>query len=148
MKFKAFLEALGTDKDVLKNFLEELDKKIKEFKGVSIENSKIEEPIEREIEVNNQKTKIWSSYLEVNGKSDDLESLLDFILWYSPSKIEIEDIKEIKLITNDGEIKISKERFNNMLNLISSRIIELSRTIGSLMIANKMLEETIKKMKK
>jgi len=148
MKFKAFLEALGTDKGILKNFLEELDKKIKEFKGISIESSKIEEPLEREIEVNNQKTKIWSSYLEINGNSNDLESLLDFILWYSPSKIEVEDIKEIKLITNDGEIKISKERFNNMLNLISSRIIELSRTIGSLMITNKILEETIKKMKK
>jgi len=148
MKFKAFLEALGNDKDLLKQFLGELDKKIKEFKGVSIENSKIEEPIEREIEVNNQKAKVWSSYLEIDGSSNDLESLIDFLLWYSPSKIEVEDIKEVRLITNEGEIKIPKEKFNSMLNSISNRIIELSRTIGSLVITNKILEETIKKMKK
>jgi len=148
MKFKAFLEALGNDKDLLKKFLGDLDKKIKEFKSISIESSKIEEPIEREVEINNKKTKVWSSYLEIDGSFNDLESLLDFLLWYSPSKIEVEDIKEIRLLTNDGEIKIPKEKFNNMLNSISNRIIELSRTIGNLVITNKILEETIKKMKK
>jgi len=148
MKFKAYIEALGNDKDFLKRFLEETERKIKEFNGISIENSKIDEPVEREVEVNNQKTKIWSSYLEIDGRFDDIEYLIDFILQYSPSRIEIEDIKEIKLVTNDGEIKISKERFNNMLNSVSYKIIELSRMIGSLIITNKILEDTIKKMKK
>jgi len=148
MKFKAYIEALGNDKDFLKKFLEETEKKVKEFNGIFIENSRIDEPVEREVEINNQKTKIWSSYLEIDGKFNDIESLIDFILQYSPSRIEIEDIKEVKFVTNNGEIKISKERFNNILNSISYKIIELSRMIGSLIITNKMLEDTIKKMKK
>jgi len=148
MKFKAYIEALGNDKDFLKKFLEETEKKIKEFNGIFIENSRIDEPVEREVEINNQKTKIWSSYLEIDGKFDDIESLIDFILQYSPSRIEVEDIKEVKFVTNNGEIRISKERFNNILNSISYKIIELSRMIGSLIITNKILEDTIKKMKK
>jgi len=148
MKFKAYIEALGNDKDFLKKFLEEIEKKIREFNDILIENSRIDEPVEREVEINNQKTKIWSSYLEIDGRFNDIEPLIDFILQYSPSRIEIEDIKEIRLVTNDGEIKLSRERFNNILNSISYKIIELSRTIGSLIITNKILEDTIKKMKK
>jgi len=148
MKFKAYIEALGNDKDFLKKFLEETEKKVKEFNGISLEGSRIDEPIEREVEINNQKVKIWSSYLEINGKFNDIESLINFILQYSPSRIEVEDIREIKLITNDGEIKISREKFNDILNSISYKIIELSRMIGNLIITNKILEDTIKKMKK
>ncbi|RDD52543.1 hypothetical protein BA065_01090 [Nanoarchaeota archaeon NZ13-N] len=148
MKFKAFIEALGNDKEFLKKFLGEIEGKIKEFKGISIEKSKIEEPIEKEIEINNQKSKVWSSFIEIDGKADGIESLIDFVLWYSPSKIEIEDVKEIKISTDEGDIKISREKFNNLLNQISFRIIDLSRTIGDLLIANRILQETIKNIKK
>lgn len=145
IRFKAYIEALGNDKDLLKKFLSEVENKLKEYKEIVIKDSKIAEAVEKEIEENNKKIKLWSSYLEMLAETERIDNLIDFILWYSPSRIEIEDIKEIKIFTKEGEEKITKEKFNMILNQISSRIIELSRLINSLMITNSILYQILEK---
>ncbi|MEM4772711.1 MAG: hypothetical protein QW648_01730 [Nanoarchaeales archaeon] len=145
MQFKAYIEALGNDKDILKNFLNEISKKIEEFKEISIKNIKIEEPIEKEIEENGKKLKLWSSYIEIFAEIEKFEKLIDFVLWYAPSKIEILDLKEIKILTSEKEIKLSKENLNILLNQISARIIELTRLVNILMTTNTVLYKTLEK---
>ncbi|MEM1634203.1 MAG: hypothetical protein QXR54_02160 [Nanopusillaceae archaeon] len=145
MQFKAYIEALGNDKDVLKNFLNEISKKIEEFKEISVKNIKVEEPIEKEIEEGGRKVKLWSSYIEIFAETEKFENLIDFVLWYAPSKIEILDLKEIKILTSEKEIKLGKENLNILLNQISARIIELTRLINILMTTNTVLYKTLEK---
>ncbi|MEM0379612.1 MAG: hypothetical protein QW184_01075 [Nanopusillaceae archaeon] len=145
MDFKAYIEALGNDKDTLKKFLEEISKKIKEFKSINIKNIKIEEPIEREIEESGKKMKLWSSYIEILASIEKFEDLIDFVLWYSPSKIEVLDLKEIKILTSEKEIRLGKENLNILLNQISSRIIEMTRLVNILMTTNSILYKTLEK---
>lgn len=130
MKVRFFFEALGSPKDFVTQFLNKLLEDIKQFKGLEIVNSKIEEPIEREVEVNGKKVKLWSSFLEIEGTPRDFQSLLDFVLMFSPSHIEIEDIEKIEF---------TKEELNNMLNEISTRIIQLTTIINNLNAKNQLM---------
>lgn len=130
MKVRFFFEALGSPKDFVTQFLNKLLEDIKQFKGLEIVNSKIEEPIEREVEVNGKKVKLWSSFLEIEGIPRDFQSLLDFVLMFSPSHIEIEDIEKIEF---------TKEELNNMLNEISTRIIQLTTIINNLNAKNQLM---------
>ena len=130
MKVRFFFEALGSPKDFVTQFLNKLLEDIKQFKGLEIVNSKIEEPIEREVEVNGKKVKLWSSFLEIEGIPRDFQSLLDFVLMFSPSHIEIEDIEKIEF---------TKEELNNILNEISTRIIQLTTIINNLNAKNQLM---------
>lgn len=130
MKVRFFFEALGSPKDFVTQFLNRLLEDIKQFEGLEVMNSKIEEPIEREVEVNGKKVKLWSSFLEIEGIPRDFQSLLDFILMFSPSHIEIEDMEKIEF---------TKEELNNMLNEISTRIIQLTTIINNLNAKNQLM---------
>ena len=130
MKVRFFFEALGSPKDFVTQFLNRLLEDIKQFEGLEVMNSKIEEPIEREVEVNGKKVKLWSSFLEIEGIPRDFQSLLDFVLMFSPSHIEIEDIEKIEF---------TKEELNNILNEISTRIIQLTTIINNLNAKNQLM---------
>ncbi|HIP66718.1 MAG TPA: hypothetical protein EYH09_01150 [Candidatus Nanopusillus sp.] len=137
MKARFFFEALGSPKDFITQFLNKLLEDIKQFEGLEITNYKIEEPIEREIEVNGKKIKMWSSFLELEGSPKDFQSLLDFILMFSPSHIEIEGIKKIEF---------TKDELNNMLNAISARILQLTTVINDLNAKNQLLLHHLEKV--
>jgi len=131
MRAKFYFEALGNPKETVNEFLNKILKDIQEFEGFTLESSNIEEPIEREIEAEpGKKVKMWSSYLEVVGEFKDFPTLLDFILMFSPSHIEVENIKKMEL---------SKEQLNDLLNSVSNRVIQLSMVINDLIARNQML---------
>jgi hypothetical protein len=124
MKARLYFEAFSNDKDKL---IEVLDKtlydNISKFKNFQIIEKKTADPIEKEIKTPDGKTlKGWSSYLEVYADFKDFDSLIDFILFYTPSRIEIEDIKEMRIYTKEGEVKFNKEKINLLLNQISQAI--------------------------
>ena len=138
MKVKFFFEALGNPKDTVKDFLNKILNDINSFEGVSIENSKIEEPIEREIEAEpGKKVKMWSSFLEVTAEVKDFPTLLDFVLIFSPSHIEIEDVKKMEF---------TREQLNDILNSVSNRVIQLSMVINDLIARNQMLLAYLEKV--
>jgi len=137
MKVRFFFETLGSPKDFVTQFLNKLLEDIKQFEGLEVENSKIEEPIEREVEVGDKKVKLWSSFLEIEGTPRDFQSLLDFILMFSPSHIEVEDIKKVEL---------TKEEVNTILNGISARIIQLTTIINDLNAKNQLLLHHLEKV--
>jgi len=137
MKCKIFFESLGNPKEFLQDFLNKLLEEIKKYERIEITSYNIAEPVEKEIGQDDKKMKLWSSFLEIEANFKDFDSLIDFILFYSPSYIEIEDIKEIKL---------EKEQINNILNSISHRIIQLSMIINDLKAQNTLLFKHLEKV--
>ncbi|BBL45620.1 hypothetical protein MJ1_0462 [Nanobdella aerobiophila] len=124
MKARLFFEAFSNDKDKLIELLDKtLPDNISKFKNYQIIEKKTAEPIEKEMPTpDNKKINGWSSYLEVYADFKDFDSIIDFILFYTPSKIEVEDIRELKIVAKDQEVKYNKERINILLNQISQAI--------------------------
>ncbi|MGC9079399.1 MAG: hypothetical protein ACP5G1_01535 [Nanopusillaceae archaeon] len=137
MKAKLFFEAFSNDKDKLKEILEEVVyKNVSQFKNFTIIDKKVADPIEKEIATPDKKTiKGWSSYLEIRADFNDFESLLDFVLSYTPSKIELEDIKEMRVITKEGEYKYNKMKVEMMFQQISQAIITKIATFANVYLA-------------
>ncbi|BFI73043.1 hypothetical protein YN1_0300 [Nanoarchaeota archaeon] len=137
MKAKLYFEAFSNDKDKL---IEVLDKtlynNISQFKNFQIIEKKVADPIEKEIKTPDGKNiKGWSSYLEVYADFRDFDSLLDFILFYTPSRIDVEDIKEIKITAKDEEVKLNREKINLLLNQISQAIFTKVTALANAYIA-------------
>ena len=147
MKAKLYFEAFSNDKDKL---IEVLDKtlynNISQFKNFQIIEKKTADPIEKEIKTNDGKSiKGWSSYLEVYADFKDFDSLIDFILFYTPSRIEVEDIKELKISSKEGEIKLNKEKTNLLLNQISQAIFTKVTALANAYIAQMKQSQTQQK---
>ncbi|EOD42372.1 hypothetical protein Nst1_405 [Candidatus Nanobsidianus stetteri] len=123
MKSKLYFEAFSNDKDKLIEILNKTFEEVSKFKNFQIIDKKIADPITRDIKTPDGKTiNVWSSYLEIYADFKDFDSLIDFVLFYTPSRIDIEDIKEMKIITKDKEIKYNKEQINLLLNRIPQAI--------------------------
>ena len=123
MKSKLYFEAFSNDKDKLTEFLNKTFEAVSKFKNFQIIDKKIADPITKDIKTPDGKTiSGWSSYLEIYADFKDFDSLIDFVLFYTPSRIDIEDIKEMKIISKDNEIKYNKEKINLLLNQISQAI--------------------------
>ncbi|MGC9133479.1 MAG: hypothetical protein ACP5GJ_03720 [Nanopusillaceae archaeon] len=124
MKARLYFEAFSNDKDKLMEVLDKtLYDNVSKFKNFQIIEKKTADLIEKEIKTPDGKTlKGWSSYLELYADFKDFDSLIDFVLFYTPSRIEIEDIKEMRIYTKDEEIKFNKEKINLLLNQISQAI--------------------------
>ncbi len=124
MRGRFVFEAAGNPKDAITNFLNKVLEDIKKFEGIEIKSHEIAEPIEKDLNLpNGQKVKIWSTYMEIEAEFKDLDKLLQFILTFSPSMIEIDELRDIKIAPHD---------FNKYLNEISHRIIQLSMIINDL----------------
>lgn len=133
MKTVLYFEIIGKDKNLIKDFEQKLVNKIKEYKDIKINNINFAEPIENEKEVpdirnpnNKVKVKFLSSYVEIDSEFENLSKLIDFISIYSPSRIEFKDLKEVEIKYNDKSEKYSSDKFAELLNLLSNKIIELA----------------------
>ena len=133
-----YFEAMGNPKDTVTEFLNKILNDIMSFEGVNIVDSKIDDPIEREIETEpNKKMKMWSSYLEITAEFKDFPTLVDFVLMFSPSHIELEDVKKMEF---------TREQLNDLLNSMSNRIIQLSMIVNDLLARNQMLIAALEKV--
>jgi len=137
MKCKIFFESIGSPKEFVQDFSNKLLDEIKKYEKIEVLKYNIAEPIEKEIDQGDKKVKLWSSFIEIEANFKDFDSLIDFILFYSPSHIEVEDVKDIKL---------DKEQINNILNTISHRIIQLSIIINDLKVQNALLFKHLEKV--
>ncbi|GEM_PF-1516010 len=148
MKAKFTFEVTSDKKEILPQIFENIEKNIKEFKYIKILSEEKGEPLEREIQDPNNpnvKIKIYTAYINILAELEEFDHLLDFILWYAPSRVEVEDIKEIKIITKEKEIKYNKEKVNILLSQISKRIIDISILLSTIMVQNRILGERLKK---
>lgn len=131
MKTKLYFEILGNQKEPMQGFMNKIIEKIKEFKDIKIEEIKTADIIETEREFltpddKKIKAKVFSSYIEVKAEFESLSKFIDFVLYYSPSRIEFEDLKEVIIRYKDKEEKVPATTFSNIINLISNKIIDLS----------------------
>lgn len=133
---------------IIKSTFENLRDQLKKNEKIKIINTEEAEIVERELDINGRKMKAWSSFLKAEIEYNEIEDLMDFILWYSPSRIELDGIREVRIITNEKEIKIPSVKFNEMLNTITARIIDLSRVIFDLNIRYIALQKLLEKYQK
>lgn len=156
MKAKIYFEVVGKEKNLIKDFEDKILNKVEEYKEMKILNKYIADPIEAEKEFpdpknpkNKIKVKLLTSYIELSSEFEDFEKLINFIINYSPSRIEIEDLDEIEIkYKGDKTEKITGMKFSEILSLISNKIIELSINMSQLYLSYmelvKKLNETSK----
>lgn len=153
MKVIAYFDILASHTEQKKEKAEEIIKKaFSDIKGQLEKNEKIKilkteeaEILEREIDIQGNKIKAWSSFLKAELEINNIEDLFDFVLWYSPSRLEINGLKEARFNIDGKEIKLTGKQFNEILNSISARIIELTRILLDLNTRYQIAQEIIKK---
>lgn len=85
------LEVAGKPVSNVEKALEVVEKKIKDEKRFKVLESEIIEP---ELD---EKTKLYSGLIEVQARFENIQGILEFVLDYTPSSVEVEDPEKIQL---------------------------------------------------
>ena len=101
IKVTLFYDALGSPKDFVKSYLQDILQKIKDYEGINIKDISILDPIEQE-------NGLYSALAIVKAEFEDLQSLVQFILDFTPSTIEIESPEGPEEVINELEKDIKE----------------------------------------
>jgi len=97
------IEVIGKPKEYLKETLEGIVKKIKEEKGVELEDSKINEPQEME-----KKKGFYSSFAEIEIIVEEMLYLVALMFKYMPAHIEVISPEKISMKNNEWSETLSE----------------------------------------
>ncbi len=135
-------EILGKPPEHIIKSLEEMIKKLGEQEGVTILNNKIREP--KEVEENNQKTGVFTTFAEVEIEVKDINLLLLIVLNMFPAHVEILspsefNFKNFELSSILTDVTVKMHRYDEIAKGV---LIERQNILGKLKEAENRAKES------
>lgn len=128
---KTLVEIAGFPEDHVNNIMDQIIEKLEKENGIRI----IKKNIGKAKEVN----KMFSSFTELELDIDNFQTLMDFCFNFTPTSIEIQDIKELKINTKE---------ITNSINDLLGKLHQFSHLITNLHAENTILKQKIGKSPK
>lgn len=104
----ALIQIAGRPIEKVEEALKIVVEKIKEDKRIKVNSEEISEP---EFE---EESKLYSGLIELNAKFENTQTILDFIVDFTPNSIEIEE---------PNELKFDSAEFTGILNDMSAHML-------------------------
>lgn len=130
----AIIEIAGKPASHIKEVLEKLLETFAKEKGTKLIYKKVHDAKERE-----EAKEVFSTFAELEFLAENLSRVLEFVVDYTPSSIEIVAPKDLALNINDA---------NNILNDIATKIHRYESYVKGLAAQNMMLKEAFEKLYK
>jgi hypothetical protein len=130
----AIIEIAGKPASHIKEVLEKLLEDFAKGKGIKLIYKKVHDVKERE-----EAKEVFSTFAELEFLAENLSKVLEFVVDYTPSSIEIVAPKDLALNINDA---------NNVLNDIAEKIHRYESYVKGLAAQNMMLKEVFNRMAK
>jgi len=128
------IEVAGKPASHIKEVLEKLLENFAKEKGIKLIYKKVHDVKERE-----EAKEVFSIFAELEFLAENLSRVLEFVVDYTPSSIEIVAPKDLALNINDA---------NNILNDIASKIQRYESYVNNLAAQNMMFKEVFDKLVK
>ena len=130
IRAKTIIEIMGAPEEHVKETLDNVVKKAKELKEITILEENVFDT--QKVEEKN----LWSAFAEIDIQPKDLQTLINFCFDFMPSSIEI---------LKPEHMKLKAENVNNLFNDLLARLHQYDMLLKNMHAQNILLKKEVEK---